>query len=334
MIKAKNAIYTTFVALALVPALASAAPLLGPDLSSFSILAGTDVSLGARSQYDGLVGSAIAIAGSGGTPTAGVYSVTTLHTATSPTGTPLTTATLLANGVRDATPAIVNGLQQLRDAKATLSAMTANAGAPTGAVSTTADTSTTFASGLYAQTIALGARTNSTFVSGLYATVGAMTVGADATITLDGQNQTNPTWIFNIGTDLGTGPSLRFVFANVVGSTASVLWNARAIGLGAGTDFVGTMLAGGAISEAAGVTVSCGNAWSLAAVGTNADSRVQSSHCMGSATWAAEVAAVAATGGGVTPVPEPETSALLLAGLGMLALKARRSSSKKSQHQS
>ena len=110
----------------------------------------------------------------------------------------------------------------------------------------------------------------------------ALTITAGATITLDGNGEESPFWIFNLSGALSAGAGNIFEIINA-GGGASVVWNiGGAATLGAQASFIGTVFSYGAITGGAGSSVSCGNLFSLAAVGIGS---VTSTNCLGTDTW-------------------------------------------------
>lgn len=183
----------------------------------------------------------------------------------------------------------------------------------------------------------------------------ALTTAAGSVLNLDGGGAESPIWVFNIPTYLVTGANTEIKITNA-GAGASVFWNTGGYtSLGASTNFLGTILAGTYISQGAGANLACGNTFAMSYISIPAGSDVKSSDCAGSGSWAgsvrgmgvgldivngvavAAISTLAAKGMGlgldsvngpavasVSAIPEPETYALLLAGLGVLAFKARR----------
>jgi hypothetical protein len=114
----------------------------------------------------------------------------------------------------------------------------------------------------------------------------ALTITAGATITLDGNGEESPFWIFNLNGALSAGAGNIFEITNA-GAGASVIWNiGGAATLGAQASFIGTVFSYGAITGGAGSNVSCGNLFSLAAVGIGS---VTSTNCIGTDTWAGSI---------------------------------------------
>jgi len=160
--------------------------------------------------------------------------------------------------------------------------------------------------------------TNSTFAAGVYSAASWSTT-AGTTLFLDGQNKADQTWVFNIADILATGANSKVQLINA-GANAQVFWNTGGYAsLGADSTFLGTVLATTYISVGANAVVSnlgasaCGGLFSAASyVSIGAGAQVGSSGCS------------AFTSGITAAVPEPETYALFLAGLGLVATCARR----------
>lgn len=287
------ALVAAAIAAAVAPVTVSAAALLGPELASFSTLAGGYATYGAGALVSGQVGAVTYVVGGAGSSSGGDV----VNTAT-----------------------VATALSQIATAQSALKAMTTDV--------------------ILLPTLS----GNVTLIPGVYGAT-ALTTAAGSILTLDGGGANNPIWVFNIPTYLVTGASTEIKIINA-GAGASVLWNTGGYTtLGASTNFLGTILAGTYISQGAGSTMACGNTFALSYISIPAGANVTSSHCAGSGSWAGSVngmgtgldivngAAVASVmsvpGGGmsdlvVSGVPEPETYALLLAGLGVLAFKVRR----------
>ncbi|MEJ0097744.1 MAG: ice-binding family protein [Bauldia sp.] len=81
------------------------------------------------------------------------------------------------------------------------------------------------------------------------------------TLTLDGEGQTNPVFIFQIGSSLTTASgSTVALIHNALGSNVFFVVGSSAT-LGTGTSFAGQILALASITLATGVTIDCGAAW-------------------------------------------------------------------------
>lgn len=206
------------------------------------------------------------------------------------------------------TPAVSAALEQLASAQSALK----NMGAGTVLAPTMAG-SVTLAPGVYSAS--------------------ALTTAAGSTLTLDGGGALNPVWVFNIDTYLVTGALTTIQLSNA-GDAASVLWNTGGYtSLGASTSLIGSILSGAYISQGAGASVACGNAFAASYISVPAGANVQSSNCAASGSWDGSVKGM---GSGVeivdgvasamvmSAVPEPETYAMLLAGLGLLGFIMRR----------
>jgi hypothetical protein len=177
-----------------------------------------------------------------------------------------------------------------------------------------------------------------TFVPGVYAGT-ALATDASSTITLDGLNEDNPFWIFNLSNAMSVGAGNLFEITNA-GAGASVIWNiGGALTLGAKTSFIGSVLANGAISGGAGSGISCGNLFSIAAIGIGS---VTSTNCIGSNNWDGSINGLADGFGifdgvpvngisrSIKSIPEPSTAFLMSALLFMLLpLKFKRKSGSK-----
>ncbi len=162
--------------------------------------------------------------------------------------------------------------------------------------------------------------TSQTFYAGVYKAA-SWTTTASTTLTLDGLGKDNQTWVFNIADILSTGASSHIELVNA-GANAQVFWNTGGYAsLGADSTFFGTVLAKTYISVGANAVVSnfgasCGGLFSSTSyVSIGAGAQVGSEGC-------------SATPSIPTAVPEPESYALMLAGLGVIVGFTRRRAKK------
>jgi len=139
------------------------------------------------------------------------------------------------------------------------------------------------------------------------------------TLTLDGAGDANAFWVFLVPSTLITaaGSVVDVIHA---GAGAGLYWNVGSSAtLGANSTFEGNILAGASISMGDGVTLSCGRALAHTGAVTMIHDTVNSADCAGTG----EEGSNGLNGGVSAVVPEPETYALMLAGLGALCLVAR-----------
>jgi Ice-binding-like/PEP-CTERM motif len=163
--------------------------------------------------------------------------------------------------------------------------------------------------------------TNQTFLAGVYSAASWSTT-AGTTLTLDGQNMANQTWVFNIVDILATGANSHIELINA-GTNAQVFWNTGGYAsLGADSTFLGFVLAKTYISVGANAVLSnlegasCGGLFSSTSyVSIGAGAQVGSGGC-------------SATPSIPTAVPEPESYALMLAGLSVIVGFTRRRAKK------
>jgi hypothetical protein len=93
---------------------------------------------------------------------------------------------------------------------------------------------------------AIGGKT--TFTPGAYYSATAISIAASTTITLDGFNQKNPSFLFQSDAALTTGASINFILLNGAKSE-KILWAVGAAAtIGASSVFEGSILAGAAIT--------------------------------------------------------------------------------------
>jgi len=153
---------------------------------------------------------------------------------------------------------------------------------------------------------------NTTLTGGGVFSAANFSTTASTTLTLDDQGARHD-WVFNITDYLVTGASSKVVMSNL-NSGSTLTWNVGNgyASLGASGDFLGTILAKtyiavGASTVVSGMNGSCGiySATSYVSTGANA---VVGGNCTVP----------------VNPVPEPETYAMLLAGLVSIAFISRR----------
>ena len=156
------------------------------------------------------------------------------------------------------------------------------------------------------------------------------------TLTLDAQGKANATWVFQIGSTLTTASSSVVSIINP-GANDNLFWQVGSSAtLGTTTDFEGNIVALTSITLDTGATDECGRVLALNGAVT-LDSNVISTGCgdvvgesnsgglSGVSSNSGGTGGTGGTGGGgTTPVPEPTTSTLLLAGLlslGLLTLR-------------
>ncbi len=159
-----------------------------------------------------------------------------------------------------------------------------------------------------------------TLTPGVY-TVPAGTSNLTGTLTLDGQNNANAAWVFQMPSTLITSPGSVVNVINT-GSGAGVFWDVGSSAtLDTTTSFAGNILALASITLNNGATNGCGGALANTAAVTMAMNTIGIG-CGGGLT-------VSELGGTpaflpFVPVPEPETYAMMLAGLGLMGFVARR----------
>lgn len=146
-------------------------------------------------------------------------------------------------------------------------------------------------------------------------------------LTLDAQGQDNASFVFNFRDIFVTGANTKVKLINE-GLNNHVIWNAYGAGgyvaMGASTELMGPVLATtyievGASSIVSGVDTNCGGVYSATSyVHGGASAQIGGSGC----TFPTTV--TASDPGVIGAVPEPETYALMVGGLGALAFIARR----------
>jgi Ice-binding-like/PEP-CTERM motif len=150
--------------------------------------------------------------------------------------------------------------------------------------------------------------------------------GLTGTLTLDALTNTNALFVFQIGSTLTTaGNSL----VNVIhgGANNGVYWDVGSSAtLGTGTTFAGNILADQSITLTTGADILCGRAIALNGAVTM-DTNAISGNCASGgdfSTGRSDYGSSGFSGGQVAAVPEPETYAMLLAGLGLLGFTTYR----------
>jgi hypothetical protein len=176
--------------------------------------------------------------------------------------------------------------------------------------------------GLMAGT-ALGAN-----LGGLTLTPGVYSFSSSAqltgTLTLNGLGNANAYWVFEIPSTLTTASGSAVNLINT-GATAGIFWDVGSSAtLGTTTSFEGNILASADITLNTGATMGCGGAYAHTGAVTLGANTIGTG-CMGGLTVAAPGAvATALPFASLSAVPEPETYAMLLAGLGLLGFFVRR----------
>jgi len=168
--------------------------------------------------------------------------------------------------------------------------------------------------------------TDTTFLAGVYGAASWSTT-AGITITLDAQHQDNASWVFNFRDIFVTGDGTKFKIINA-GANDSVIWNAYGAGgyasLGANTNLLGTLLATTYISVGAHASVlgtqgRCGGVYSATSYVDGGDTSV-----IGGEGCTFAVSDNPSSPDITTAVPEPQTYALMLAGMCAVGFVARR----------
>ena len=212
------------------------------------------------------------------------------------------------------------------------------------AYSTLADTELTLAKSslaLLGPGTTLGADlTGLTLNPGTY-TVLAGTTNLTGALTLDGGGNKNAYWVFHLPSTLITSASS---FMNVIntGSGAGVYWDVGSSAtLGANSTFLGNILASASITFDSGVTIGCGRALAHTGAVTMISDTVNAGDCRGLVVAGSEGLSggleVTEAGGlpralafsPIPAVPEPESYALLLAGLGLVGTVVKRRKTQK-----
>lgn len=178
-------------------------------------------------------------------------------------------------------------------------------------------------------------------LAGLTLTPGTYTVLAGATnltgmLTLDGGGNANAYWVFQMPSTLITSSSSMVNLINT-GSGAGVYWNVGSSAtLGSNSTFEGNILASASVTMNSGVTLGCGRALAHTGAVTLIGDTVNMGNCLGSVAVGSQglsgglgVTAIgempnALAYSSISAVPEPETYAMLLAGLGLMGAAVKR----------
>jgi hypothetical protein len=154
--------------------------------------------------------------------------------------------------------------------------------------------------------------------------------GLTGTLTLDALNNPNALFVFQIGSTFIThagGSIATDSFVNVIngGNNNGVYWDVgTSATLGTGTMFAGNILADQSITLNTGANILCGRAFALNAAVTM-DANTISNNCSGAnGSGRDDFGSKGFSGFQPAAVPEPETYAMLLAGLGLLGFTAYR----------
>jgi hypothetical protein len=177
--------------------------------------------------------------------------------------------------------------------------------------------------------------TGLTLAPGVY-TVLAGISNLTGMLTLDGGGNANAFWVFQMPSTLITSSGSVVNVINT-GAGAGVYWNVGSSAtLDTGSTFEGNILASTSIAMNNGVTFSCGRALAHTGAVTMIDDGVNAVDCAGTGEEGSNGLSGGLTveqpGGLPSPlpftqvaaIPEPETYALMLAGLGVVGFAARR----------
>jgi hypothetical protein len=146
---------------------------------------------------------------------------------------------------------------------------------------------------------------------------------------LDAQNNANALFVFQIGSALTTASASSVQVINGVnGGNYGVFWQVGSSAtLGTTTSFEGNIIALASVGLNTGATILCGRAIALTAsvtMDTNTISNDCNTYNGGTSTDYGSGGFSGGAGPVLTAVPEPETYAMMLAGLGLVGFLARR----------
>ncbi|MFA9217856.1 MAG: ice-binding family protein [Sphingomonadaceae bacterium] len=168
--------------------------------------------------------------------------------------------------------------------------------------------------------------TDTVLTAGVFSAANLSTT-AGITLTLDGQNRANQSWVFNIDDYLVAGAGTKIVLINGA-SSDSIIWNSAGYtSLGANASFLGTLIAHDYISIGAGASVTgiadhCGGIYSATSyISTGDGARIGATGCLGGGSGFNLERGVAVLQTNLPAVPEPSGYAMLLIGLALLGLQ-------------
>jgi hypothetical protein len=177
--------------------------------------------------------------------------------------------------------------------------------------------------------------TGLTLAPGTY-TVLAGTSNLTGAMTLDGGGNANAYWVFQLPSTLITSSASMVNLINT-GAGAGVYWNVGSSAtLGSNSTFEGNILASESVTMNSGVTLGCGRALAHTGAVTLISDTINAGGCQGSVAAGSaglsgglsvtEIGGLptALAYGSVSAVPEPESYALLLAGLGVIGAAVKR----------
>jgi hypothetical protein len=155
--------------------------------------------------------------------------------------------------------------------------------------------------------------------------VAAGTTNLAGKLTLDGLGNANAAWVFQMPSTLITSSGSIVSLINT-GASAGVFWDVGSSAtIGSTTSFAGNRLSLASITLDSGAIMGCGGAYASTGAVTMISNAV-STGCMGGLTVATlgGVATSALPFSPITAGPEPETYAMMMAGLGMMGFIVRR----------
>jgi type VI secretion system secreted protein VgrG len=163
-----------------------------------------------------------------------------------------------------------------------------------------------------------------TLTSGVYKFDSEALLSGSGVLTLDAQGSADAFWVFQIGSALTTASSSLVDIVNDGGDNAPVFWQIGSSAvLGTDSEFLGNIVALTSITLTTRATIDCGSALARNGAVTMDTNTIS----IGCNNLAFTPPGEGDEGGGVvtvTPIPEPETYAMLLAGLGVMGFVARR----------
>lgn len=157
-------------------------------------------------------------------------------------------------------------------------------------------------------------------------TVSAAAVNLSGTLILDGGNNPNAVWVFQLPSTLITSSTSNVVVQNIgTGANVGVYWNVHSAATLNGPTFAGNVLASDLISSDGDLTIGCGRLLSATKQVTLIQDHISITGCLsGGFDQGVDIGSGGTGGSNGQVVPEPATFALFGFGLAAVAASRRR----------